>query len=449
MSAVNIDLDSQIERWRERIGASPALTAQDLDELEGHLRDQIDALIGVGLSQDEAFWVGVGRVGRVDVLTEEFAQEHSERLWKQLGPVSTAGSSRRRFLRALGLAVLAAVIARLAGIEAITRSIYSPDAVVAVVLLVLACLACFFTLERGRSVATTLVVAGGFVGLLAVMIGYPFTSGGATQLLAFAHAVVVAWLLVGIASTGRRWRDGRARMDFIRFTGEWVVYYGLIAIGGGALLAITAGVFSAIGIDVSSVIGTWLLPCGAAGAVVVAAWLVEAKKAVIENIAPVLARLFTPLLTVTLVALIVAYAIQGRYVEADRDLLIIFDLVLVAVLALLLYSYSAKDPLAPAGWFERVQAVMIGSALLIDAFVLIAMVGRIGTYGASANKLASLGLNLILLANLVWAMALQVRFVTGRVTFSALEDWQTRYVVVYLAWAVFVVTVLPLLFRFV
>jgi hypothetical protein len=59
-----------------------------------------------------------------------------------------------------------------------------------------------------------------------------------------------------------------------------------------------SGIFQAIGILPEDFIVLWLLPCGAVAAVVVVAgWLVEAKQSVVENIAPVLAKLFTPLFT--------------------------------------------------------------------------------------------------------------------------------------------------------
>ena len=53
------------------------------------------------------------------------------------------------------------------------------------------------------------------------------------------------------------------------------------------------------------------------------------------------------------------------------------------------------------------------------------MISRIGEYGASPNKLASLGLNLILLVNLSGAAWLQLRFIRGRTTFGHVERWQT------------------------
>jgi heme A synthase len=88
------------------------------------------------------------------------------------------------------------------------------------------------------------------------------------------------------------------------------------------------------------------------GAVIVGAWLVEAKQSVIENMAPVLTRLFTPLFTVTLLVFLATMAWTGRGIDIERDVLIAFDLLLVLVLALLLYSVSARDPQAPPGAFD-------------------------------------------------------------------------------------------------
>ena len=219
------------------------------------------------------------------------------------------------------------------------------------------------------------------------------------------------------------------------------------------LIGLTLGVFTAIGVDVGRLVGEWLLPCGAAGAVVIAAWLVEAKKSVVENMAPVLTAVFTPLFTAMLLAFVVAAAVQGigggvSVLDAEREVLIVFDAALVVVLGLLLYTLSARDATTRARWFDALQLVMIVAALLVDVVVLSAMVGRIGAFGASANKVASLGLNLILLVNLAWAARLQLGFLRGRVTHGVLERWQTRYVPVYFAWCVLAAVALPPLFGF-
>ena len=83
----------------------------NLEELEDHLRGQMDDLTHSGLSEDEAFLVAVKRMGRADDLSREFAVEHSGRLWKQLvladsGPESIGGGN---LTRALACAIAGAV----------------------------------------------------------------------------------------------------------------------------------------------------------------------------------------------------------------------------------------------------------------------------------------------------------------------------------------------------
>lgn len=449
-------MEDQIEQWRSYLVHRDAIAPADVDELEGHLRDQIDGLEASGLSGDEAFLVAVSRMGRIDELSREFAREHSDRLWKQLvADDDEAGTARRNGLAlAIGLGVAAALVVKIPALFGLTiqgdPEFYARN----LALLILPFLAAYFLVRHRSGIATIVSVAAPFAATALVLNLYPFTPEGATLPLAVIHSLVLLWIATGIAYVDGKWRSDRARMDFIRFTGEWFVYLVLIALGGGVLAALTMGVFSTIGVDASWFVGEWLIPCGLAGAVVIAGWLVEAKQSVIENIAPVLTKLFTPLFTALLLALIIAAIFQAavfgaQEIEFDqRDLLIIFDLVLIVVLGLLLYSLSAHDPTRPPGWFERLQLLLVAAALVVDLIVLIAMISRIGEYGASPNKLASLGLNLILLVNLSGAAWLQFRFVRGKAAFGRVERWQTAYIPVYLAWAAIVVVAFPLVFGF-
>src|SRR5262249_56972399 len=139
--------------------------------------------------------------------------------------------------------------------------------------------------------------------------------------------------------------------DFIRFSGELFIYYVLIALGGVVFSAFMAMIFKAIGIKVDHVLQHWLVPCGAAGAVIVGSWLVEAKQSVIENMAPVLTRLFTPLFSVLLLAFLGTMAWTGSPINVERQVLIGFDLLLALVVGLVLYAASARDPQAPLDFF--------------------------------------------------------------------------------------------------
>jgi hypothetical protein len=276
---------------------------------------------------------------------------------------------------------------------------------------------------------------------------YPWDADSDTETLAALHLPVVLWFVVAYPYMGATLRSHERRMDFVRFTGEWFIYYVLIALGGGVLMGLTAGILEPTGIDVD-VVAQWVLPSGAAGAVVVAAWLVESKQRVVENMAPVLTMLFTPLFAVMLACAAVVYAATGLGGAFDRDLLSVFDALLVVVLGLVLYGMSARDPMTSPGWMDRIQLVAVVSALVLDVMVVGAMIARIGDLGLSPNRTSALGLNLVLLVNLAGAAVLSTRFLKGRSTLHRLERWQTAYLPVFAVWAAAVVVILPPLFSF-
>lgn len=449
MTGAEHGVESQIEQWRAYVRRRPAITDADVDELEAHLREQVADLTDVGLAADEAFLVAVKRMGNIDAISHEFAREHSERLWKQLvllpdPGTATARDGRRSSLGvALALAVGAAIALRLI--------IELPDEIRAVrngALCVLPFLAAYFAWSRRLTAAAIAALVVAWLSTALVVNLYPFEPDGSTWVLVVIHTPVVLWFGVGVAYAAVRWQDHRSRMDFVRFTGEWAVYYFLLAAGGGALVGLTIAVFESVDVLAAEHIVTWVLPLGAGGAVLVAAWLVEAKQDVIENILPVLTRVFTPLTLAMLLAALGAFATSPDVLAVNRELLIVMALILVLVLGLLLYAISARDPLAPAGPFDALLLAVVVTALVVDAVVLVAMLSRIAEFGASPNKVAALGLNLVIAVNLVRSAILSWRFVRGRGGFAALERWQTTYLPVYGAWAAVVVVALPVAFGF-
>ena len=288
-----------------------------------------------------------------------------------------------------------------------------------------------------------------FVLAVAVANVFPFIAEGSTELLAILHLPIALWLVVGVAYTGGHWTDGDRRMGFVRFSGELFIYYTLIALGGGVFVAFTVFMFGAIGLDVEWFVLGWLLPCGATGAVIVAAGLVEAQEGAIANMAPVLTRLFTPLFAVVLLVFLATMMWTRGSIDVEREVLIGFNLLLVFVLGLLLYAVSARDPKSPPNAFDVLQLSLVLAALVVDLVALAAITARISDFGFSPNKVAALGENLVLLVNLSWSAWLYTRFLRRRGAFTALVRWQTAYLPVYSAWAGLVVITFPPLFGFV
>jgi hypothetical protein len=442
-------LESQIAEWRAFVGRSPAVDGHDVEELEGHLRDQIAELDAAGLAADEAFLVAVKRMGSLDELSREFAREHSGRLWRQL-VLSRGGElpeSDDRWTEALAFAVAAAVTTQVARLAAGFPSEESWWLLRNASLLVLPFLAGYLARRRRLSPRQCLLTAAPFVVAAVVVNLYPYRADASTELLVAAHLPVVLWFVVAYPYMGGILRSRERRMDFVRFTGEWFIYYALIALGGGVLIGLTLAILEPTGVDGDRVV-EWVLPSGATGAVIVAAWLVEAKQRVVENMAPVLTMLFTPLFAVMLAGAAIVYAATGLGGAFDRELLGVFDALMVVVLGLVLYGMSSRPPSQAAGWMDRIQLVAVVSALVLDLMVLGSMAVRIGELGFTPNRTAALGLNLVLLANLTGTAWLSIRFVTGRRSFHRLERWQTAYLPVFALWAATVVIVLPPLFVF-
>ena len=455
-SADRSPLEEQIAQWRMYLRRRRAIHGPDVEELEGHLRDQMAVLTEAGLAGDEAFLVAVKRMGSLDALSREFAREHSERLWKQMVVAPEADgesgkASRTEMLIVLSLAVAAALAIK---VPALFGHPLSPDEELPpfytrnASLFVFPLLTVYFVWKRGSVDARSLWLALPFAAGALFANVYPFRTPGDTRILTALHLPIALWLAVGFAYVRSRWFDDGGRMNFVRFTGELVIYYVLIALGGGVVTAFTFMMFGAIGMNPAWFVAGWLLPCGAMAAVIIGSWLVEAKQSVIENMAPVLTRLFTPLFAILLLVFLGTMAWTGSPIDVKREVLIAFDLLLVLVVGLVLYAASARDPQAPPDFFDRLQLLLVVCALVVDALALAAIAARISEFGFTPNRVAALGENLILLVNLTWSAWLYARFLRQRGSFAVLEQWQIAYLPVYAVWAAFVVVVFPPMFGY-
>ena len=457
-------LEEQIAQWRAYLRRRQAVHGPDVEELEGHLRDQLVALTDAGLAGDEAFLVAVKRMGSLDALSREFARAHSERLWKQLVVApeadAPANTSRTEILVVLSLAVAAGLAVKLPALFGLPLS---PDEEVPPFYFRNASLFVFpaahdlLHVEARVECCERPLARAAFRGRGRVRQRLPVRDpvssttrprAATLQVLTILHLPIALWLAVGFAYVRGRWFADGGRMNFVRFSGELAIYYVLIALGGGVVTAFTAMLFSAIDMNPEWFIGGWLIPCGAAGAVIIGSWLVEAKQSVIENMAPVLTRLFTPLFTILLLAFLATMAWTGNPINVKREVLIGFDLLLAVVVGLVLYAASARDPQAPPDFFDGLQLLLVVSALVVDGVALAAIAARISEFGFTPNRVAALGENLILLVNLAWSAWLYARFLRHRGSFAALERWQIAYLPVYAVWAALVVVVFPPVFGY-
>ena len=68
------DLNRQIDLWKQTLRANAACSTDELEELESHLREELEAMIAAGLSQEEAFAKSISRLGDPHAVCREFAK---------------------------------------------------------------------------------------------------------------------------------------------------------------------------------------------------------------------------------------------------------------------------------------------------------------------------------------------------------------------------------------
>ncbi len=446
-------LEAWVLEWRARL-RELGVGSDALAELEERLRETAADLAGAGLAADEAALVAIRRLSSEHGPTSEFARENAGGAWAvapaaepESGPTSERSVPEVAVVFALAVAAAAAL--KLAGLADAASGEGADDFYARnSAFFPLPWLTVYLAWRRRLGWRLAAVVGLAFAVPLALANLYPYEADGMTFALTVIHTPLALWLVVGMVHTGGKWSSPDRRTAFVRFTGTVLICYGLIALGGGLLTGLSIVVFHSIGLDLEQFAETWILPCGAMGAVVVSAWLAETKRGLVGVIPQSLARIFTPLLLFLFVAFLVTMAATGQGIDLDREMLIAFDVLLVLVVCLLLYSLSARASNARPGWVAHVQLALVIAALVVDVVALVAIAGRISEYGASANKLAALAENLILLVNLVWSAWLYVRLHRGEVAITAVERWQTGYLPVYAAWAAIVVMVLPPMFGF-
>jgi hypothetical protein len=447
------DLESQIRKWHRHVQSAGSLGAQDVEELESHLRDSIDELTGRGVSVEEAFIVSVRRMGDTETLHHEFAKVSTESVWRQLLVPAADVDARRRRRTEITVVLLLALFGGILGkipavfgypVAEANGLIYARNAA----LFAFPPVAIYLIWRRALSLRFVAIAAVTFAVFALAVNLYPSHGPHHTQVLGALHVPIALLLLLMALYAGPGWRRPDLRLDFVRFAGEVFIYSVLVGLGWMVLVGVAGTMFQLVGVDITSLILNWLAVFGACGMAVVAAYLVENKKGRIETIAPVLAKIFTPLFAVLLLGLIVTMALAGRGPSEDRELLIMFDVVLALVLGLVLYTMSARDAEDPADWWDGIVLALVALAIIADAVALSGIVERLAAYGMSPNKTAALGENVALMINLALLAVGYLRFLSGRSRYQTVVDWQMRYLPTHAVWAAFVALAFPPLFGF-
>ncbi|TNJ60814.1 DUF4153 domain-containing protein [Paenibacillus hemerocallicola] len=266
-------------------------------------------------------------------------------------------------------------------------------------------------------------------------------------ILTYIHLPIFLWVLSGLAFTGNEYGKGNARLAYLKLNGEFCILYASMAISGMLLTILTMQLFKFVGMDISEFYFKNVVSFGAAALTIVATYLVSKNLKLAKSIAPYIAKIFSPLVLATLLAYLITVLGVGKNPFLDRDFLLSFNGILLSVLAVTIFSITESGLVEKKSISDYINFALLVLALIIDGIALSAIVFRLSSYGITPNRLAVLGINILILANLIWIMLAYMRFLQNKTGPSTIQDAVTKYLPVYGLWAAFVTFTFPLIFN--
>jgi hypothetical protein len=266
-------------------------------------------------------------------------------------------------------------------------------------------------------------------------------------ILAYLHFPVFLWVLLGLAFTGNGYSKGSRRLAYIKFNLEYGILYASMAFSGMVLAALTMQLFSFVDLDIEDFYFSNIVLFGAAALAIVATYLVSMNLKLAKNITPYIARIFSPLVLVTLLAYLVTVIWVGENPFLDRNFLIAFNGILLGVLVVTIFSITERDADEKKTISDYINVALIALALIIDSVALSAIVFRLSSYGITPNRIAVLGVNILIWANLIWIMFSYMRYLQNKSGVSTIQNAVTRYLPVYGLWAAVIIFTFPIIFN--
>lgn len=267
-------------------------------------------------------------------------------------------------------------------------------------------------------------------------------------LLVCIHLPLLLWSALGLAYTGNAYRQNEARVSFLKFNADIAIVGNVVSLAFGLLTAITIGLFSAININIGEFYLEWIIVAAMASSPIVCAYIVQANPKLVNRITPIIARIFSPLVLITLLVYIPAIFISGKDPFHDRDFLLVFNLLLMGVMAIIFFAVSATEKDKTNGFANWVLVGLCLTTIMVNSIALAAISYRIVEWGFTPNRTAVLGGNILILINLIMASIKVIGVMRAKANQEDVQHAITRYLPVYTAWTIIVVFLFPLIFHF-
>ena len=264
--------------------------------------------------------------------------------------------------------------------------------------------------------------------------------------LVFIHLPLLMWCIYGLVFIDFNLKDKFKRIEYIRYNGDLAILMAILVITGGILTGITIGLFDAIGINIENFYMNNVAIVGAVSVPIVATYIIKNYTTLTNKIAPILANIFSPLVLLTAIVYLIALAFSGKNPYSDREFLLIFNIMLICVMAVIVFSISESSTTKKNKFTEMILFMLSVITVIIDIIALSAIFYRLSSFGLTPNRLAVLGSNILILGNLVLIIIDLYKVNFKKTLINDVELTFSKYLPIYLIWILFVIVGFPLIF---
>lgn len=264
--------------------------------------------------------------------------------------------------------------------------------------------------------------------------------------LAYIHLPLFLWFLYGLIFIDFDLKDKTKRIDFIKYNGDLAILTAIILIAGGMLTAVTLGLFSVIDMNISTFYFDYIVILGLVSSPIVATYIVRNFPTVTNKIAPIIAGIFSPLVLITLILFLTSILLTGKDPYNDRDFLIVFNLMLLGVMAIIVFSVSGTSVHKKEKFSELTLFALSIITLIVDLIALSAILYRLNEFGFTPNRVAVLGSNILIFGNLILIMIDLYKVGFKGKEIHTVNFTIAGYLPIYTAWTIFVTFGLPYIF---
>lgn len=348
-------------------------------------------------------------------------------------------------LFAMVASLLAGIVAKLPAILSISEDYFYPRNIG---FIVFPALAAYFSWRNNLSTGKIAFIAGAaLVGLIFIN-SLPDVRHSDTLILSCLHLPLFLWLILGFAFAGGTGNAHEKRLGYLNFNGDLLVMSALLLIAGGIMSGITIGLFSLIGFDIAEFYLEYVGVFGLSAIPIIATYLTQANPLLVNKISTVIAKIFSPLVLVMLVIYLTSMIYSGKNPYNDREFLLIFNGLLIGVLAIIFFSIAETSKTSKSRLEIWVLFLLSVVTVVVNGIALSAILLRIWEYGITPNRAAVLGGNGLILLNLIVVTTQLFRVLSKKEDLDGVGKAIAHYLPVYFIWAILVTFAFPFLFGF-